>query len=91
MNINFGIKFLEDTMILIEEGTVDSDKEKVTSLAENLSAINYEESKNDISVWKIAILTAVLSTILNFTLGGIIYLIIRRKKRNNEKKLMNSN
>lgn len=87
MNIDFGVKLLQDTMILIEEGTVglEGSEEKTTGLIENLAAINKENSNNNnISTWKIVVFTSVLSTILNFSVGGIIYLIIR-KRRNNKK------
>lgn len=90
MNIDFGIKFLEDTMILIEEGTIDSE-EKTTDLVENLSVISNKDSNNNnnISVWKIVVFTSILSTILNFSVGGIIYLIIR--KRRSIKKINSNN
>lgn len=84
MNIDFGIKFLEDTMILIEEGIIgdDSDNaEQLTNLSERLSVLNNNNSNNQVSVWKIAIITAILSTILNFSVGGILYITIKKRKK----------
>lgn len=82
MNIDFGIKFLEDTLILIEEGVI-GDEDSKSSLVDNLTLLNGANGSNggNISVWKIAIITAVLSTILNFSVGGILYLIIKKRKK----------
>ena len=80
MTISFGIKLLEDTLLLVEEGTIEKDEdivEGVTNLSEKLSSLNNNNSNNQVNVWKIAIITAVLSTIMNFSVGGVIYLIIK--------------
>ena len=83
MTISFGIKLLEDTLLLVEEGTIEKDEdivEGVTNLSEKLSSLNNNNSNNQVNVWKIAIITAVLSTIMNFSVGGVIYLIIKKRK-----------
>lgn len=81
MNINFGIKFLKDTMILLEEGTVSKETDK--ALANNLNSINAQASAagNSLSVWKIAVITALLSTLFNVITFGSIYLIVKKVKK----------
>ncbi|NFG60149.1 cell wall anchor protein [Clostridium botulinum] len=80
MTIDFGIKFLGDTMILIDEGTIN--KEKDIKLVENLATINEGSSNNkNISVWKIAITTSIMTTTMNFAIAGIIYIIVKKRKK----------
>ncbi|MCS6132186.1 cell wall anchor protein [Clostridium botulinum] len=80
MTIDFGIKFLGDTMILIDEGTINEEKD--IKLVENLATINEGSSNNkNISVWKIAITTSIMTTTMNFTIAGIIYIIVKNRKK----------
>lgn len=90
MNISFGVKLLEDTMVLIDEGEITSGGEfseedaNEEFLAKSLSVQQRGSSNNELSVFKIAIVTSLMTTGMNACLVGIIYLIIRRK---NKKKL----
>ena len=74
MTINFGIKFLEESMILIEEGTVGEEgTTESSSLVDTLSNIN-ESSKNNkeqVSAVKIAASTSVMVIVLNQLLSGL--------------------
>ncbi|MBN1043451.1 cell wall anchor protein [Clostridium botulinum] len=80
MTIDFGIKFLEDTMILIDEGTINEEKD--IKLVENLATINEVSSNNkNISVWKIAITTSIMTTTMNLAIAGIIYIIVKKRKK----------
>ncbi|MBN1049978.1 NEAT domain-containing protein [Clostridium botulinum] len=80
MTIDFGIKFLGDTMILIDEGTINEEKD--IKLVENLATINEGSSNNkNISVWKIAITTSIMTTTMNFAIAGIIYIIVKKRKK----------
>ncbi|NFH68181.1 cell wall anchor protein [Clostridium botulinum] len=80
MTIDFGIKFLGDTMILIDEGTINEEKD--IKLVENLATINEGSSNNkNISVWKIAITTSVMTTTMNLAIAGIIYIIVKKRKK----------
>lgn len=87
MNISFGVKLLEDTMVLIDEGEITSDGEfseedaNEEFLAKSLSVQQKGSSNNELSVFKIAIVTSLMTTGMNAFLAGIIYLIIRRKKK----------
>ena len=81
LNISFGVKFLEDTMILIEEGTIDGENKEVVSAKNISSYLPSNNSNNNLSVWKIAVVTAFLSTLFNVITFGAIYLCIKRKKK----------
>lgn len=74
MTINFGIKFLEDSMILIEEGTVGEEGDtESSSLVDTLSDINgnSQNGKEQVSVVKIAASTSVIMLILNQLTAGL--------------------
>ncbi|HBJ1652194.1 NEAT domain-containing protein [Clostridium botulinum] len=80
MTIDFGIKFLGDTIILIDEGTINEEKD--IKLVENLATINEGSSNNkNISVWKIAITTSIMTTTMNLAIAGIIYIIVKKRKK----------
>ncbi len=82
MNISFGIRFLEDTMVLIEEGIVNGEEGETDAAAKNLSSyIPVSNNSNNLSVWKIAIVTALLSTLFNVITFTCIYLFIQKRKK----------
>lgn len=75
MTINFGIKFLEDSMILIEEGIIGAEGEdNSSSLADTLSNVNEtssNSSKEQVSAVKIAASTSVMMIVLNQIIAGL--------------------
>ena len=84
MNINFGIKFLEDSMILIEEGTVGEEGNiESSSLADTLSQVNEssKDSKEQTSAVKIAASTSVMVIVLNQVISGLGVLLKRIKAK----------
>ncbi|MPQ43513.1 NEAT domain-containing protein [Clostridium tarantellae] len=80
LNIDFGISLKEDTMTLIEEGTAGSKENKIDNTVLLQSLLNNSNNK-PVSVLKIAMITSLFTTISLGMLSGIIYLIIRRKRR----------
>ena len=84
MNINFGIKFLEDSMILIEEGTVGEEGNiESSSLADTLSQVNEssKDSKEQTSAVKIAASTSVMVIVLNQVISALGVLLKRIKAK----------
>lgn len=84
MNINFGIKFLEDSMILIEEGTVGEEGNiESSSLADTLYQVNEssKDSKEQTSAVKIAASTSVMVIVLNQVISALGVLLKRIKAK----------
>lgn len=84
MNINFGIKFLEDSMILIEEGTVGEEGDiESSSLADTLSQVNEnsKDNKEQTSAVKIAASTSVMVIVLNQVISALGVLLKRIKAK----------
>ncbi|MGG7147799.1 NEAT domain-containing protein [Clostridium butyricum] len=84
MNINFGIKFLEDSMILIEEGTVGEEGNiESSSLADTLSQVNEnsKDNKEQTSAVKIAASTSVMVIVLNQVISALGVLLKRIKAK----------
>lgn len=90
MTINFGIKFLEDSMILIEEGTIGEEgADDSSSLADTLSNVNEtsNRSKEQVSAVKIAASTSVMMIVLNQILAGLGVVFKRVKVKSLLKKI----
>ena len=84
MNINFGIKFLEDSMILIEEGTVGEEgSSESSSLADTISQVNEssKDNKEQTSAVKIAASTSVMVIVLNQVISALGVLLKRIKAK----------
>lgn len=97
MNINFGVKLNEGTMVLIDEGEISAEGEEVSDsesgeeFLQRALAVQDDSSKNnsELSVMKIALATSLMTTGMNGLLAGIIYLIIKRKKKKKDSKKEN--
>ena len=90
MTINFGIKFLEASMILIEEGTIGEEgADDSSSLADTLSNVNEtsNRSKEQVSAVKIAASTSVMMIVLNQILAGLGVVFKRVKVKSLLKKI----
>lgn len=90
MTINFGIKFLEASMILIEEGTIGEEgADDSSSLADTLSNVNEtsNRSKEQVSAVKIAASTSVMMIVLNQILAGLGVVFKRVKGKSLLKKI----
>ncbi len=87
MNINFGIKLLEDTMVLVEEGTVgdDFESEDISVLDNLIDKTTRNSSTGEISPMKIAVSTSALTIIFN----QLISLASSYFKRRRSYKLLN--
>ena len=82
MNIDFGIKLLEDTMVLVEEGTVGSEEGTQDSsniLNDIVDKATKDSSTGEVSAMKIAVSTSALTIILNQLLG-LVSSFLKRKK-----------
>lgn len=88
MNIDFGIKLLEDTMTLIEEGTVEDGtlNQEGSLLNDIIDKTTKNSSTGEISPMKIAVSTSALTIVLN-QLVGLIAAFIKKKSK---KKLVGS-
>ncbi|MDO5516622.1 MAG: NEAT domain-containing protein, partial [Clostridium sp.] len=92
MTIDFGIKFLEDTMTLIDEGTIgEEENSESSSLAETLSNLNQtsQSNKNQMSTVKVAASTSVMVIVLNQGVAGIGSLFRRFKNKSLLSKITN--
>lgn len=84
MTIDFGIKFLEDTMVLIEEGTVgDDENAESSSLADTLTNLNQaaQSNKSQVSTIKLAVSTSAMVIVLNQGIAGLASLFKRFKNK----------
>lgn len=80
MDVDFGVDLLEETQILIEEGTISDSMGKEDAVLATLMSNKKEQSN-----LKVILITAVATTIIILSLQGIIYSII--KKRENKSNL----
>ena len=84
MTIDFGIRFLEDTMVLIEEGTVGEDENaESSSLADTLTNLNQaaQSNKSQVSTIKLAASTSAMVIVLNQGIAGLAGLFKRFKNK----------
>lgn len=81
MDVDFGVDLLEETQILIEEGTVSDSVGKEDAVLATLMSNKKEESN-----LKVILITALATTIIIFSLQGIIYSIIKKRKNKNNLK-----
>ncbi|MEF9951974.1 MAG: NEAT domain-containing protein [Clostridium sp.] len=79
-DIDFGVKLLENTKTLIDEGTVGGESSKVDVTSSGFT------SEERVDVMQIALITSALTTVFIFTTAGIIYLITRIVKGRKIKK-----
>lgn len=82
MNIDFGIKLLEDTMVLVEEGTVgdsEDNQDNSSILSDIIDKTTKDSSTGEISAMKIAVSTSALTIFLNQLLG-LLSSYLKRKK-----------
>lgn len=92
MNIDFGIKFLEDTMTLIDEGTIGEEgNNESSSLADTLSNLNQasQSNKNQMSTVKVAASTSLMVIVLNQGIAGLGSLFRRFKNKSLLSKITN--
>ncbi|MEN8078179.1 NEAT domain-containing protein [Clostridioides difficile] len=75
MNVDFGVDLLEETQTLIEEGTVSDSVGKEDTVLATLMNNKREESN-----LKVILITALATTIIIFSLQGIIYSIVKKRK-----------
>ncbi|WP_195987079.1 NEAT domain-containing protein [Clostridium sp. D53t1_180928_C8] len=80
MDVDFGVDLLEETQILIEEGTISDSMGKEDAVLATLMSNKKEQSN-----LKVILITALATTIIILSLQGIIYSII--KKRENKSNL----
>lgn len=79
-NVDFGIKLLKDTMVLIDEGVVSNsnDENNKDELLENFM----KRSNDEVGSNKKAIMVSSAATMtIIFLLEGIVFAIIKRKKK----------
>ncbi|KIL08107.1 cell wall anchor protein [Clostridium botulinum] len=70
----------DSTRTLVDNNMISEAKD--IKLVENLATINEGSSNNkNISVWKIAITTSIMTTTMNFAIAGIIYIIVKKRKK----------
>ena len=75
MNVDFGVDLLEETQTLIEEGTVSDSVGKEDTVLATLMNNKKEESN-----LKVILITALATTVIIFSLQGIIYSIVKKRK-----------
>ena len=85
MDIEFGIDLLEETQTLIEEGVISSEEKlsnenSTDQLMNSYLANSSSESK---STGKVIIVTAISTALIIFLVEGIIYLIIKKRRKMN--------
>lgn len=94
MNIDFGVKLLEETKVLVEESKIETETSVNKNLTTNKVALdeesNREESKIEkVNVSSIIVITAVVTTLIILLVSGAIYLILKKRKGNNMENNLN--
>ena len=81
-NIDFGISLLEDTLTLVEEGTVSKDEGEEESSIQTLSSINTTSNNGSTSIFKTIIISTLTTIATIVVLGGATLAIMSRRKKN---------
>lgn len=80
--IEFGISLLEDTLTLVEEGTVSKDEREEESSVQTLSSINTTSNNGGTSIFKTIIISTLTTIATIVVLGGAALAVISKRKEN---------
>lgn len=81
-NIEFGISLLEDTLTLVEEGTVSNDEGEEESSIQTLSSLNTTANSGGTSIFKTIIISTLTTIITIVVLGGAALAVMSKRKKN---------
>ena len=81
-NIEFGISLLEDTLTLVEEGTVSKDEGEEESSIQTLSSLNTTANSGGTSIFKTIIISTLTTIITIVVLGGAALAVMSKRKKN---------
>lgn len=82
MNIDYGLKLKEETMTLVEDVLVEENQEE--EIVELETSTTESKNNNDVDVFKIALTSSLATALVIFSVGGVTYVVIKRKNKQNK-------